>query len=42
MEVIGNWIWEINLRPLVEVLAWLTGYEILEEGSSLFQVGSSL
>jgi len=39
MEVIGNWVWEINLRPLVEVFAWLTGYEILEEEWHLIMTG---
>ena|SRR6266481_4947306 len=28
MAKVGNWIWLQNLQPFVEVLAWLSGYEL--------------
>ena len=39
MEEIGNWIWETNLRPLVEVLAWLADYELFEGEWDLIRNG---
>jgi len=30
MAEVANWIWRTNLRPFVEVLAWLSHYELAD------------
>ena len=39
MEQIENWIWDTNLRPLIEVLAWLADYQLFEGEWDLIRAG---
>jgi|PlaIllAssembly_1097288.scaffolds.fasta_scaffold524573_2 hypothetical protein len=40
MRTVENWIWRANLRSFVDVLAWLSGYELSEGEREAIYLGA--